>query len=112
MASKWGMILSLIFVFQLLLMTGDLALIQARQAHLQAFATTLAQRIALEGNLLPSHVQWAEGEGLTLSCVATCQPQFGDTLSFSLATTFTPMIISDEPMTLRIVRHTVIGIYY
>lgn len=112
MASKWGMILSLIFVFQLLLMTGDLALIQARQAHLQSFATTLAQRISLEGGLFPSHVQWAASEALTLVCVAQCQPQFGDTLSFELATTFTPMIISNDPMTLRIVRHAIIGIYY
>lgn len=112
MASKWGMILSLIFVIQLLLITGDIAIIQAKQSHLQSFATTLGQRISLEGGLFPSHQTWANSEGLTLTCLAQCQPQFGDTLSFRLEVIVNPLILSNDPLTLAIVRHTVIGIYY
>ncbi len=112
MASKWGMILSLILVIQLLLITGDIAIIQARHSHLQSFATTMAQRISLEGGLFPSHQTWASTEGLTLTCMAYCQPQFGDTLSFKLETIVNPLILSNDPITMAIVRHSVIGIYY
>ena len=112
MASKWGFILSLMFVIQLLLITGDLAIIQARHSHLQSFATTLGQRISLEGGLFQSHQTWATSEGLSLSCIANCQPKFGDTLSFKLEVMVDPLILSNDPLTLAIVRHTVIGIYY
>ncbi len=112
MASKWGMILSLIFVIQLLLITGDIAIIQAKHSHLQSFATTIGQRISLEGGLFTSHQTWAKTEGLTLTCIALCQPQFGDTLSFKLEVMVYPLILSNDPITLAIVRHTVIGIYY
>lgn len=112
MASKWGFILSLIFVIQLLLMTGDIAVIQAKQTQLQSFATTIGQRISLEGGLHQTLVLWAEQQGFQLSCVSNCQPQFGDTLTFQLETGVTPLIISNNPMSLRIVRHAVIGIYY
>jgi hypothetical protein len=112
MASKWGFILSLIFVIQLLLMTGDIAVIQAKQTQLQSFATTIGQRISLEGGLNQTLVDWADQQGFQLSCVSNCQPQFGDTLTYQLETAFTPLIISNNPMSLRIVRHAVIGIYY
>ena len=112
MASKLGFILSLIFVIQLLLMTGDIAIIQAKQTQLQAFATTIGQRISLEGGLNQTMVDWATDEGFTLSCLRQCQPQFGDTLTYQLEVVLTPLIISNNPMSLRIVRHAVIGIYY
>lgn len=112
MASKWGMILSLIFVIQLLLITGDIAIIQAKHSHLQSFATTVGQRISLEGGLFSSHQTWARSEGLKLTCVLMCQPQFGDTLTFKLEVVVDPLILSNGPITLAIVRHTVIGIYY
>ncbi len=112
MASKLGFILSLIFVIQLLLMTGDIAIIQAKQTQLQAFATTIGQRISLEGGLHQTMVDWATDEGFSLVCLRNCQPQFGDTLTYQLETGFTPLIISNNPMSLRIVRHAVIGIYY
>jgi hypothetical protein len=112
MASKLGFILSLIFVIQLLLMTGDIAIIQAKQTQLQAFATTIGQRISLEGGLNQTMVDWATDEGFFLTCLSNCQPQFGDTLTYRLEVVVTPLIISNNPMSLRIVRHAVIGIYY
>jgi hypothetical protein len=112
MASKLGFIISLIFVIQLLLMTGDIAIIQAKQTQLQAFAMTMGQRISLEGGINQTMVDWATEEGFYLTCIRNCQPQFGDTLTYQLELVMTPMIISNNPMSLRIVRHAVIGIYY
>lgn len=112
MASKWGFILSLMLMIQLLLITGDIAIIQARHSQLQSFATTMSQRISLEGGLFPTHQDWAYSEGLILTCIASCNPQFGDTLTFKLELTITPIILSKDPMTIRIIRHSVIGIYY
>jgi hypothetical protein len=112
MASKWGFMLSIIFVIQLLLMTGDIAMIQTKQSQLQAFATTIGQRISLAGGLSQSLIQWSSEQGFALICMANCQPQFGDTLTFRLDVTYTPLIMSNEPMNLNVIRHTVIGIYY
>jgi hypothetical protein len=57
-------------------------------------------------------VDWATDEGFFLTCLSNCQPQFGDTLTYRLEVVVTPLIISNNPMSLRIVRHAVIGIYY
>jgi hypothetical protein len=112
MGTKWAFILSLVFVIQLLLMTGDLVMMQVRQSQLQAFATTIGQRISLEGGLFPYLVDWAGGQGYALTCLAGCQPQFGDTLTYQLTQTFDPFIISNELVTIRIVRYAIIGLYY
>ena len=112
MANKWSFLLSLIFVIQLLLMTGDLATVQVYQTQMQAFATTVGQRISLEGGMTPAVMNWANATGYTLECLQQCQPQFGDTLTYQVSRSFDPLIISDTPLTLRIVRHAVIGMYY
>jgi hypothetical protein len=112
MATKWSLLLSLVFVMQLLLMTGDIATMQVYQSQMQAFATTIGQRISLEGGMHLSLVTWASSSGYDLTCLANCQPQFGDTLTYQVAQSFDPLIISSEPITLRIIRHTIIGFYY
>jgi hypothetical protein len=112
MGYKWSFLLSLIFVIQLLLMTGDIAIIQMKQTQLQAFATTIGQRISREGQFNETLVSWAATSGYELDCLANCQPQFGDTLTYRLQMVHAPIIISDQPMALTVIRHAVIGVYY
>jgi hypothetical protein len=112
MAYKWSFLLSLIFVIQLLLMTGDIAIIQMKQTQLQAFATTIGQRISREGRMDTSLVTWAAEAGYDLDCLVNCQPQFGDTMTYQLQVMYVPLIISNQTMTLTVIRHAVIGTYY
>jgi hypothetical protein len=112
MGHKMSLILSLMFVMQLLLMTGDIAMMQVRQSQMLAFATTIGQRISLEGGLHTNLTTWASTFGYTLTCLNNCQPMFGDTLTYQLTQAYDPLIISNETLTIRIVRHAIIGLYY
>ena len=111
MAYKWSMLLSLIFVIQLLLITGDIAAVQVVQTHLHATATVISHQIALTGRLSEAIVVWVEEQGLTITCLQQCNPRFGDTLTYRLSQAFDPLILSPTPITITVVRHAVIGLY-
>jgi hypothetical protein len=112
MGHKLAQVLSLIFVFQLLLMIGDVTAIQVIQANMQSLATTLVHEIALKGRMDETMEQRVESNGYTLRCLAMCQPQFGDTLTFEIQTTYDPLILSDQPLAISIIRYAVVGVYY
>lgn len=112
MGHKIASILSLIFVFQLLLMIGDVTAIQVIQSDMQALATTIVHEIALKGRIDESMEARAEAKGYNLVCLAMCQPQFGDTLTFELQTDYAPLILSDQPLSMTVRRYAVVGVYY
>jgi hypothetical protein len=112
MAHKIASLFSFIFVIQLLLLMGDMSAIQVIQTDMLSLATTISHDIALRGRLDQSVVARANGKGYTLVCVHTCFPQFGDTLTYTLTITYSPLIISNDPLPLSITRYVVIGVYY
>jgi hypothetical protein len=112
MAYKWSMLLSLIFVFQLLLMSGDIATTQVIHGHLQALSTQVSQSISLSGRITPELEQWVQAKDVNLVCISLCNPLFGDTLTFTLSQTYTPLIMSNQPMQISVTRYAVIGLYY
>jgi hypothetical protein len=112
MAHKIASLFSFIFVIQLLLLIGDMSAIQVIQTNMLSFATTVSHEVALRGRLDEAIVARASTNGYTLECVATCFPQFGDTLTYSLTITYSPLIISKDPLPLVLTRYVVIGVYY
>lgn len=112
MAYKWSMLLSLVFVFQLLLMSGDIATTQVIHGHLQALATQVSQSISLSGRITVELEQWVEAKDINLTCISSCTPLFGDTLTFTLSQMYTPLIMSNHPMQISVTRYAVIGLYY
>lgn len=112
MAHKVATLLSLIFVFQLLLLMGDMISVQVLHTEMQSFATTVTHEVSLRGRLDQPLIDRAMSKGYDLVCLATCFPQFGDTLTYSLTLTYSPLILSNEPMELNLIRYVVIGVYY
>lgn len=112
MAYKWSMLLSLIFVFQLLLMSGDIATTQVIHGHMMAVATQISHDISLKGSIQPELLGWVESKQMTMTCLSGCSPLFGDTLTFQLTQTFTPLIISNQPIEVSVIRYAIIGLYY
>jgi hypothetical protein len=112
MAYKWSMLLSLIFVFQLLLMSGDIATTQVIHGHMMAVATKVSQDISLKGSIQVELTQWVESKNMTITCLSVCNPLFGDTLTFQLTQTFTPLIMSNQPIEVSVIRYAIIGLYY
>ncbi len=112
MAYKWSMLLTIVFVFQLLLMSGDITATQVIHGHLQALATHVGHHISQQGQLSPELIQWVESKTEGIRCDSGCAPQFGDTLTFTIYQTFRPMILSNEPITISVTRYAVIGLYY
>ena len=112
MASKVSMILSVIFVFQLLLMIGDMVSLQMIQTQMQAMAVYVTHRVALTGQLDEAMIEYVEDQGMQLTCLQTCQPQFKDTMVIELSRSYTPLIISDEVIEIKMVRYILVGAYY
>lgn len=112
MAYKWSMLLSLIFVFQLLLMSGDIATTQVMHGHMMSVATTVSHDISLKGSITPELNQWVQSKEMIMTCLSGCNPLFGDTLTFQLTQTFTPLIMSNQPIEVSVIRYAIIGLYY
>lgn len=112
MGSKIGVILSLLFVLQVLLFGGDLSNIQIVHSELDALATTVAQRIGYDGRVTEATVAYVESHPNTyFQCLENCAPHFGDTLVFAITRDYQPLVIQKEVLTIRVQRATVIGYY-
>jgi hypothetical protein len=111
MAYKTSFILSLIFVIQLLLLIGDLVMIQVTHARLDAIGLATSSLISRQGGINEDIVAFTEGQSTTLTCLSMCTPRLGDVLTFQLEKELDPFIISHESIQLRIIYHAVIGYY-
>lgn len=111
MSYKFGFILSLFFVIQILMLGGDIYALQLVHSHLDALGQTAAFRISQAGRIDEATRDWLTSKNVTVTCHLNCTPRFGDVLEFSLETTYDPLIISSETMTVSVMRSAVIGYY-
>jgi hypothetical protein len=109
---KIGFILSLFFVFQIIMLVGDIFSLQIIHSELDAIAHTVSYRIAKDGNITEATHQWAcENYQSQIVCLKNCQPRFGDTLEFKVIRQYQPLIINNQTITVSVKRATVIGYY-
>jgi|LakMenE01Jun11ns_1017448.scaffolds.fasta_scaffold9859234_3 hypothetical protein len=111
MAYKTSFILSLIFVIQLLLLIGDLLMIQVAHARLDAIGLAASALISRQGGINEEIVSFTEQQSTTLTCLSMCSPRLGDVLTFRLEKTIDPFIISEDTIQLSVIYHAVIGFY-
>ncbi|MGI6713483.1 MAG: hypothetical protein ACOX3K_00205 [Bacilli bacterium] len=112
MGSKVGVLLSLLFVLQVLLFGGDLSNIQIIHSELDALATHVAQRIGYDGMITEETIEYVLSYPNTyFQCLENCAPHYGDTVVFVITRDFQPLIIQKEKMTIAVKRSTVIGYY-
>lgn len=110
MAYKIGMILSLIFVFQIFILGGDIISIQFIYSNIDSVSMTAGYMIAKDGNAIAA-IKFVNSQNMTLECQENEAPLFGDVLIYYVSQQYDPLIIKKEKMIIRVKRSTVIGYY-
>lgn len=110
MSSKLGTILSLFFVALFFLFGTDMITLQYTYSDLDAKATPISYLISRHGGLDRNFIRTIEYEySVNFICLNEDPPLFGDTVDYIISTTYKPLIISKDEMTISIRRKTVIG---
>ncbi len=111
MSNLFSYVLGFIFVLPILLFGVDLMMIQTINSGLNAYATHLVLTASSNG-LSDNDIAEATQRGYSLACISGCEyPQLGQTQSFVLIKTYTPLFISKDSITLKVEREYLIGYY-
>lgn len=112
MSSKIGLILSLGFIALFFLFGIDIITLQFAYSELDSRSTTIGYQISKNARIDNDFITLLENKykvSLFVDQNQSCQ--YGDIISYQLATNFNPLVISSDTMTIKIERTTAIGFY-
>lgn len=113
MSYKVSFILSMVFVAFFILFSGDLICIQYLYSDLDAKSVTISYLISEHGGLDEEFIEQVENKyNVDFVTADNYTPLFGDEVTYVIARTYKPLVLSQEEMTLSISRTTVIGYYH
>ena len=111
MSNLFSSVLAFIFVIPVLLFGVDIMMLQTVSSGLEAYATSLVIKASSNG-LKTTEITQAEQAGYRLVCLVGCEyPQIGQTQTFVLEKTYTPLFISNEEITVAVRRSYIVGYY-
>lgn len=112
MSYKIGLILSMIFVAMFFLFGADLISIQSAYSMLDAKANNISYLISRRGVVDQDFIEYVETTfSVDFDCPINLSPTFGEEIKYAISTTYRPMVISDNEMTISISRMTIVGFY-
>ena len=112
MSYKIGLILSMLFLAQLFVLTGDLISVQIIYTNLDAVSVVAGNLISSRGGLDEEIVNLVyEQSGGQIMAVGDETPMFGAVYTYKIVREFTPWVMSSEPMEICVTRSVVIGYY-
>ena len=112
MAYKLGLILSMLFLAQLFIFTGDLMSIQIIYTNLDAVSVTAGNMISSRGGIDDEIINLVYNEtGGTIEAIGDETPMFGATYKYKISREFSPWVMSSNPMEISVIRSVVIGYY-
>ena len=112
MAYKLGVILSMLFLAQLFVFTGDLIAIQIIYTNLDAVSVTAGNLISSRGGIDDEIVQLVyEQSGGHIEAIGDETPRFGAVYEYKISREYNPWVMSNNPMEVTILRSVVIGYY-
>lgn len=110
MAYKVGFLLSLIFVVQLFIFSGDLLAVQVIYTNLDAVSVTAGNIISRKGGITQDVIDLVyEEAGATITSVGDNTPMFGSIFEYRISKTYDPYLISNDEMEIAVQRSVVIG---
>lgn len=112
MASKIGLILSLLFVSMFFLLGVDLLCLQFTLSSLDAKSLNISYIISQKGTLddaLETYIE--EKYDVEFECLNNCNPMYGDIVDYTISCEYSPIIISKQTMEIKVKRYAVIGYY-
>lgn len=112
MSYKIGLILSMIFVALFFLFGADLISLQSAFSMLDAKANNISYIISRNGSIDEDFIYYIETTfRVNFECELNYAPTFGEKIFYEISTTYSPMVISQEEMTIKVTRMTIIGFY-
>ena len=112
MSSKIGTILSFVFIALFIVLGVDMMSIQYVYSDLDSKSTSIAYLIAQNGTVNDSLITTIENRyNVEFTCLDNCNSVVGDIVPFEISTTYKPIIISKEVMTIKVKREAIIGYY-
>jgi hypothetical protein len=112
MAYKLGLLLSMLFIVQVIVYSGDISCISLIRSELDAVALTAGYEISMQGAITSGIVSFVAKEARAeIVMVNDSVPSFGEVLVFEVSRLYDPLIISDSTMTISVRRSAVIGYY-
>ena len=112
MSYKIGLFLSMIFVAMFFLFGADMISLQSAYSLLDAKANNISYIISRNGEIDENFVNYIETTfNVDFICDINLAPEFGEKIYYEITTTYSPLIIGKEEMTISIKRMTIIGFY-
>lgn len=112
MSYKIGLLLSMIFVALFFLFSADLISLQSAYSMLDAKANNISYIISRNGAIDTNFMYYIENTfNVEFICEPNPAPEFGEKIYYEITTTYRPLIIGKEEMTLSVKRMTIIGFY-
>ena len=112
MSYKIGLLLSMIFVALFFLFGADLISLQSAYSSLDSKANNISYLISRNGVIDNDFINYVETTFyVDFECDKHLNPTFGEKIIYTIKTQYTPLVISDDDMTLSITRMTIVGFY-
>ena len=112
MGYKIGFLLSLLFIAQLFVFSGDLITIQVIYTNLDAVSVTAGNLISSRGGLDDEIINLVyEQSGGNIEAIGDETPMFGSVYRYKISREFTPWVLSKDPIEVAVSRSVVIGYY-
>ena len=110
MSYKLGLMLSLVFLMCVFLMAGDMFCISAIHSDLDSMALVVSYCVSRDGRVTSDTLDFVEDHG-ALMILPWGTPRIGDIYTFTVYKEYTPIIISNKPIKVTVVRSSVVGYY-
>ena len=112
MSYKIGLILSMIFVALFFIFGADLLTLESVYSSLDSKANNISYLISRNGTIDDEFINYVENTFfVTFDCPKNQSPTFGEKIIYQISTTYHPLVISKEEMTISIKRMTIVGFY-
>ena len=112
MSYKVGLILSMVFVALFFLFGADLITLESTFSVLDAKANNISYIISRNGVIDDDFIDYIETTfSVTFECPKNPSPTFGEKIVYQISTTYHPLVISKQEMTIAIKRMTIVGFY-
>ena len=112
MSYKVGLILSMIFVALFFIFGADLLTLEGVYSSLDSKANNISYLISRNGTIDDSFINYVENTFLvTFDCPKNQSSTFGEKIIYQISTTYHPLVISRQEMTISIKRMTIVGFY-
>lgn len=113
MGSKFGLILSLGFIFLAFLFASDLINIQLLYTRLDAFSQIASYQISKNGEITSQLMEYTKSEINSEIKAANVVSSYteGSIFEYYLIKEYKPIAFKSDPMSLKITRYAVINLY-